>query len=149
MSDTANIRIAAYGLVLREEPGRQLLLCRISARVPGHAGQWTLPGGGLDFGEDPAVAMVREVREETGLIVRPNGVAGIDSLVAPEGGSSLHSLRIVYYTEVLGGELCNEVDGSTDLCAWHDMESARSLPVVGLVERGLSFVLDRGQGRRP
>ncbi len=137
MSGEATTRIAAYGLVL--QPG-QILLCRVSARLLEHAGSWTLPGGGLDFGEDPADAMVREVREETGLLVRPAGVAGIDSLVIPNEGSTTHSLRIIYFTEVLGGVLTNEVDGSTDLCEWHDVEAARSLPIVGLVRSGLSFL---------
>ncbi len=137
MSEDATTRIAAYGLVLRQ---RQILLCRISARVIEHAGYWTLPGGGIEFGEDLADAMVREVREETGLLVRPEGVAGIDSLVIPNGDSATHSLRIIYFTEVLGGVLSNEVDGSTDLCRWHEVDAARSLPLVGLVGSGLSFV---------
>ena len=121
------------------QPG-QILLCRVSARLLEYAGSWTLPGGGLDFGEDPADAMVREVREETGLLVRPAGVAGIDSLVIPNGASTTHSLRIIYFTEVLGGSLTNELDGSTDLCEWHDVAAAGSLPIVGLVESGMSLL---------
>ena len=108
----ASTRIAAYGVVLRLD---QILVCRISTRVSEWAGRWTLPGGGIEFGEDPAEAMVREVREETGLLVRATGVAGIDSLVVPDGGVAKHSLRIIYFAEVLGGSLTNEVDGSTDL----------------------------------
>lgn len=135
-------RIAAYGLVLR---GRQILVCRISPRVTEWAGFWTLPGGGIEFGEDPGEVMVREVREETGLLVRPAGVAGIDSLVAPDGGAATQSLRIIYFTEVLGGVLSSELDGSTDLCAWHDVDGVRSLPTVDLVKSGLGFVAPCGR----
>ena len=35
------------------------------------SGQWSLPGGGLHRGEDPKVGAVRELREETGLVVQP------------------------------------------------------------------------------
>ena len=50
-------RVAAYGLMLQDD---SMMLCRISGAVPNYKGQWTLPGGGLDFGEDPADAVVRE-----------------------------------------------------------------------------------------
>ena len=84
--------------------------------------------------------MVREVREETGLLVRATGIAGIDSLVVPDGGVARHSLRIIYFAEVLGGSLTNEVDGSTDLCAWHDVHTVELLPIVDLVRTGLRLL---------
>lgn len=55
-------RLAAYGIVLS---GRGLLATQFSDRtaVPG---LWGLPGGGIDPGESPSQALVREVTEETG-----------------------------------------------------------------------------------
>ena len=84
--------------------------------------------------------MVREVREETGLLVRATGVAGIDSRVVPDGGLATHSLRIIYFAEVLGGSLTHEVDGSTDLCAWLDIQTVESLPTVDLLRTGLDLL---------
>ena len=134
-------RIAAYGLVVRDQ---QILLCRIAPRVMEWAGFWTLPGGGIRFGEEPEDAMVREVREETGLRVRSGGVAGVDSLVVPNGRTDTHSIRIIYFAEVLGGALTNEVDGSTDRCDWHDLDAVRSLAIVDLVKSGVELLeLDR------
>lgn len=52
--------------VLVERTGRLLLIRR--AIDPGR-GLWCFPGGYVDFGEDPAVAAVRECHEETGLAV--------------------------------------------------------------------------------
>lgn len=109
-------------------------------RAPEHVGFWTLLGGGIDFGEDPSDAMVREVQEETGLHVRSRGIAGVDSLVVPGGGSAIHSHRIVYLTEVVGGALAAEVNGSTDLCEWHDIDGLQALPLVCLVRSGLPYL---------
>ena len=133
-------RIAAYGLIVDAD---RLLLCRISSQLPDLAGSWTLPGGGLEFGEDPVDAMIREVREETGLIVRPDGLAGIDSLHLERDGRAFHGLRVIYFAEITGGELRNETHGTTDLCAWHPTREAAGLPVVDLVHRGLELLAER------
>ena len=131
-------RVAAYGLVVRNQ---QILLCRISEQLASHAGQWTLPGGGLNFGEEPAAAMVREVREETGLIVRPATLANVHSAALQLDGKAYHAIRILYHTDLLGGSLTNEIDGSTDLCGWWSLEEARRLPLVDLAQTGLDLAL--------
>ncbi|KGN37350.1 NUDIX hydrolase [Knoellia subterranea] len=55
-------RIAAYAVV---RSSRGILVTELSARTNA-AGLWNLPGGGLDPGEQPSDAVVREVHEETG-----------------------------------------------------------------------------------
>lgn len=129
-------RIAAYGLILKDE---QILLCRLSRTLTHDAGYWTLPGGGLEFGEDPATAMRREVHEETGLIVKAGAIAGIDSFTTHEPKRAFHSLRIIYHTAVVGGVLRPEANGSTDLCAWWTLEQTHHLPLVDLVKTGLKL----------
>ncbi|MFP5224867.1 MAG: NUDIX hydrolase [Actinomycetota bacterium] len=139
MPDTQDqvTRIAAYGLMIDAD---QILLCRISDQLPQDSGSWTLPGGGLEFGEDPASAMVREVHEETGLVVEVAGLAGVDSLVIEREGTGFHSIRILYLARILGGKLTCEVDGTTDLCEWHHIRDVQSLPVVDLVHRALALL---------
>lgn len=129
-------RIAAYGLILQDQ---RILLCRLSEQLPEYAGYWTLPGGGIDFGEDPTHAMIREVNEETGLMVKPNRVAGINSFYEEQVEHKFHGIRIIYNTQLIGGALINELDGTTDLCAWWSFDEARMLPLVDLTEIGLKL----------
>lgn len=56
------VRLAAYGWCERDGA---VLLCRISPNGPG-GGLWTLPGGGLDFGEEPVTGLVPWARDVAG-----------------------------------------------------------------------------------
>lgn len=56
--------ITVKGIVIYE--GKTLILKRVRPSSDG-LGYWELPGGGLEYGEDPHQALVRELKEETGL----------------------------------------------------------------------------------
>lgn len=131
-------RIAAYGIVIDSD---HILLCRLSDYLA-HAGMWTLPGGGLEFGEHPEAGMVREVEEETGLIVRPAGVAGVDSIAREGLEDDFHAIRIIYHTRKVDGELRHEIDGTTDMCQWHPLDDLDALELVDLVEVALRLARD-------
>lgn len=76
--------------------GEVLLLQR--AIEPAY-GAWVFPGGFVDRGEHPAVAAVREAREEAGVEVRVEGLLGVYS--HPEGSPVV---VVVYHGTVIGGE---------------------------------------------
>ena len=99
---------------------------------------WTLPGGGLEFGEAPAVAVLRELEEETGYTGTVEGVLDVsDRLFAAASGERLHAIRIVYEVRITGGELRDEVDGSTDTCRWLTVEEAARLHLGELARHHL------------
>jgi 8-oxo-dGTP diphosphatase len=133
-------RVPAYGLI---QDAEHVLLCRISDQIPDHAGMWTLPGGGLEFGEDPKAGMVREVFEETGFQVVASRLADIDSITAEIPGRAYHGIRILYHVEVIGGSLRNELHGTTDLCQWHRKDELDQLGLVDLVIAALPLMADR------
>ena len=129
--------VAAYCVIVAD--GRILLS---HWNENGNSG-WTLPGGGLEPYEDPTDAAVREVFEETGYRAELDELIGIDSHIVPperrfHGATEpLQALRIVYRARVIGGELTNELDGSTDEAAWFGLDEVAELRRVGLVDVGL------------
>lgn len=137
------VRLAAYGVILRE--GRILLA---HWRAPGRGG-WTLPGGGLEPGEDPVEGAVREIREETGYHARVDELLGIDSRIIPgrerisRPGEDLQAVRIVYAASILGGALRAEEDGTTDEAAWFPLAELGRLDALSLVETGLRLLAER------
>lgn len=130
------IRIAAYGVLIRDT---KLLLCRLAPHVSKSAGQWTLPGGGIDFGESPEEAVVREFREETGLVVEAGSLLAVDSVCDEVAGREHHRIRILYQAHYVEGELSFEQDGTTDLCEWFTESQIESLPIIALTRLGLKW----------
>jgi 8-oxo-dGTP diphosphatase len=128
--------VAAYAVILRDD---RVLLSRLAPYLaPGE--RWTLPGGGIDFGEHPRDAVVREVYEETGLHAEVGEHAWIDSalIAGGEDGGERHAVRIVYDGWV-GADAPEprviETDGSTVDARWHRLDDVISgqVPVVQLV----------------
>ena len=70
---------AAVAIVLVDggaDAGACFLLCRRASRLNAHAGQWALPGGRLDPGEDAVAAALREVDEELGFRLDEDALIG-------------------------------------------------------------------------
>jgi 8-oxo-dGTP pyrophosphatase MutT (NUDIX family) len=143
------LRVAAYAVCVRD--GR-LLMARWVAGDGTR--RWTLPGGGMEHGEDPYDTVVREAEEETGYTVEPVALLGLDSVrrTYPRRlgtHADFHGLRILYEARVTGGELRHETGGSTDRAAWHPLEAVPALPRVGLVDAGLRLWRERPPAGRP
>jgi ADP-ribose pyrophosphatase YjhB (NUDIX family) len=139
--------VAAYAVVLRGDGDeRAVLLTRMSSRTR-IEGRWTLPGGGIDHGEDPRDAVRREVHEETGLLVEPSSLLDVHSThyTGPRGDGLVedyHGVHIIFAAEVLAESLgvephVVEEDGSTDLAAWVPVREATGLPLLSAARHAL------------
>lgn len=107
---------------MHDGQGRLLLIRR--GTEPGR-GRWSLPGGRCEPGETAAEAAVREVREETGLVVRAGALVG--RVERPGLGDTVYVIDDVACTPV-GGTLAAGDDA--DDVRWVDAAGLAALPLV-------------------
>jgi 8-oxo-dGTP diphosphatase len=119
--------VRSYGVLIY---GGRVALVRSSN--PRHVpALWWLPGGGIDFGEAPEDTLIREFREETGLVVQHPVLLGVTSDVRRrDNGDKIHTVRILFTIELAGGELHHEVHGTTDHAAWFELTDLENMNIA-------------------
>ena len=138
MTGTARPTVAVGAFVF-DGDDRVLLVQR--GRPPGE-GLWTVPGGRVELGESLADAVVREVREETGLDVRCGALVEVVERVTRAGDDLYHYVILDYVAVAIGGALA-AADDVRDARFVSDGE-ARALPLT----EGLLPVLARARALR-
>jgi 8-oxo-dGTP pyrophosphatase MutT (NUDIX family) len=143
-------RVAAYALLTRDG---EVLLTRMSSRT-GIEGRWTLPGGGVDHGEDPRDALRREIYEETGLTAEPGRVLDVHAthFTGPRSDGLVedyHGIHLIFEAEL--DEVSRhaeprvvEVGGSTEHAEWVPLQRARELDLLSAAQHALSLLASGG-----
>jgi 8-oxo-dGTP pyrophosphatase MutT (NUDIX family) len=138
-------RIAAYALV---RDGHRLLVSRLADWVGGAGGLWTLPGGGIDPGEEPVDAVVRECYEETGQHVVVDELVQVQSMHWRGESEDFHAVRLVYRARCPEPTQARviEIDGSTGAAAWVPLAELPELPSTQMIGAALSHVVGQDDG---
>ena len=126
--------IVAVGAVI-VDAGRVLLVRR--GREP-LKGRWSLPGGALEVGESLSAGLVREVREETGLLVEPVELIELLDRIHREGERvRYHYVIADYLCRVTGGALRAASDADevrwTERAEWNSHSALSLDPVTARV----------------
>jgi len=102
----------------------------VKRKFPPLAGEWSVPGGGLEIGETLREGVVREAREETGLTIEPAEVLGVyDRLLRDEAGRVLyHYVLIDFLCRRLAGDL--QAGGDADDARWFSKEELGEISLI-------------------
>lgn len=106
------IFVNSAGGWIEDEQGRVLLQKR-SASLE----HWGFPGGIIELGESAEEAAVREVHEETGLIVYPTDILGVYSkyFLTCENGDQCQTFTVFFKMKIIGGALNVDNNETHDL----------------------------------
>ena len=138
------LQIPSVSIALRDAQGRVLLVRHSEGDV------WLLPGGAIEPTELPADAAVREMFEETGLLVRLTHLVGVfggtEFVVHYRNGHRTSYVMVVFEAEHVGG--AQHPDGAEVLEVRFVTESdAAALPKAPWVPEVLDSVFGRGNTR--
>ncbi len=115
-----NSGVAVSVIVVRD---RKILLMKRQGGSTG-VGTWSIPGGGVEYMEDPLDAVARELNEETGLLAKNFELLGYSN--DTHKAESLHYVTFTFYTDKFQGEpkimephKCSEI-------GWFDIDNLPS-----------------------
>ncbi|MDK9494700.1 NUDIX domain-containing protein [Streptomyces katrae] len=143
----ANSVVPSVTAVVRDDQGDVLLIHRTDN------GLWALPGGGHDAGESIAQTVVREVQEETGILVVVDGIVGLYTdprhVIAYDDGEVRQQFSICFRARPISGSLRTsseskevrwvppadldalDIHPSMRLRITHGLDDARAEPYIG------------------
>ena len=135
----ANSLVPGASAIITDDQGR-ILLQRRSDNA-----RWALPGGVMDIGESIGQAIVREVREETGLEVAPEDIVGVYSdpghVFAYDDGEVRQQFSVCFVCKTLGGEL--QVSEESSEVAFFSPEEIEGLDMHESIRLRIQHYLER------
>jgi 8-oxo-dGTP diphosphatase len=118
--------VLAVAALIWNEAG-QLLLLQRAASCQHFAGQWEPPGGKADPGEEVGATVLREVREETGLEIVLDAVAGVGEFELPQ----LRVAVLFFHAQVGSGALRTSPEHSD--CRWVTPAAAKNMHLTDVL----------------
>jgi 8-oxo-dGTP diphosphatase len=127
------VKVAAHGLIKKDD---KYLITHRSAINDYMPQLWDIPGGTIKFGEKAVYALIREIKEETGLIVNVGKfIFCYDFLSNPKR----HQFQMVYECEYKSGEVKLDPQEHDDF-KWVTLDETESLPKIAFLDELFKFL---------
>lgn len=114
------VTVGTAALIVSDD-GQQILLQQRADN-----GKWGMPGGGIEPGEHPAHAAIREAYEETGLRVEVSQLVGVfggqSHITRYPNGDQFAYISLTFACQVIGGEIDPDPDETLD-ARWWDIDA--------------------------
>ena len=107
------------GAFITKDKGHSLLLVK-RTKAP-DAGYWSIPGGAVEFGETFEQAVIREIREETGLHIEIKELLSLTDHISED--RLTHWVTPQYCAHIVGGTLQNLEPDKHDALEWFDINN--------------------------
>lgn len=127
MSTTDNVRFGILAGAITLRAGNEVLLLQRSMRETFMPGAWGLPCGKIEYGEDPADAALRELKEESGIAGRVDRLVGYSTFFSTKDGVRVHNLQVNFAVTALTDDV--QLDPS--------MQDYRWLPLAAVPDSDL------------
>ena len=134
MSNTIGVGV---GALIFNDQGK-ILLAQRGPKARNEQGKWEIPGGKVEYGEKLEEAIVREVLEETGVVVRVKKLLKIsDHILSAE---KQHWVSPTYICEIVSGTpSIQEPEKSTQL-GWFTLAEAKKLDLAEVTKQDIQFL---------
>jgi ADP-ribose pyrophosphatase YjhB (NUDIX family) len=128
----ANSIVPSVTVAVRDGAGRILLIHKIDND------SWALPGGAVDLGESVVAAAVRQVAEETGVMIELTGLVGIYSdpghVMAYDDGEVRQQFSVCFAARLISGEARPD-DTETKAVCWLDPSEVAAIDIHPAMRR--------------
>jgi len=125
---------ATVGVIIYKDEAQKDQILLTKRNVPPFKDQWCLPGGHIEAYETSYDAVIRECREETGVLVEPLYLGYFDEIFPEQG---IHNVALMFYGPVSGEPVEDEHEVSE--IAWFDINDALSYELAFTHNEVLNF----------
>jgi len=101
---------------------------------------WEFPGGQVENGEDIISGLIREIREETGIVVAINKLVGVYQNVRPEGELVTTKVMLDFLCEHISGELTTSKESQK--VGWYEQGEALKMVTLPFLRDRLKDMLE-------
>ena len=117
-------------------PEGKLFLALRSMKAKNERGLWETPGGGSEFGETMKQTVIREMKEEYGILVTPIQLLHTYDHILKEDGQ--HWIAVTFLCKIKSGKPTIKEPAKCEDIGWYSLEEAKKLPLTHTAKKDIA-----------